>query len=78
VKLPDLTNPRLPLKKRRGLKLLNQYAPPPSAASPKSKRKKNDVEDSDASKPTEPAPEESSPEEEGGFNPYDDAGSVNS
>ena len=51
---------------------------PPSAVSPRSKRKRDEVEDSGTSKPTDPAAEETSPEEEGAFNPYDDAGSVSS
>jgi hypothetical protein len=46
--------------------------------SPRSKRKRNEVEDSGTSKPMEPAVKETSPEEEGAFNPYDDAGSVSS
>ena len=51
---------------------------PPSAVSPRSKRKRDEVEDSGTSKPTELTAEETSPEEEGAFNPYDDAGSVSS
>ena len=51
---------------------------PPSAVSPRSKRKRDEVEDSVTSKPTEPTVEETSPEEEGAFNLYDDAGSVSS
>jgi hypothetical protein len=51
---------------------------PPSDASPKSKRKSDEVEDSGSSNPTEPAIEETSPEEECAFTPYDDAGSVSS
>jgi hypothetical protein len=51
---------------------------PPLATSPSRKRKRNEVEDSSASKPTEPAAEESSPEEEGAFDPFDNAGSVSS
>ena len=51
---------------------------PPSAVSPRSKRKRDEVEDSGTSKPTEPTAEETSPEEEGAFNPYDDTGSVSS
>ncbi|KAK1642410.1 hypothetical protein QYE76_060215 [Lolium multiflorum] len=51
---------------------------PPSAVSPKSKRKRDEVEDSGTSKPTDPTAEETPPEEEGAFNPYDDAGSVSS
>ena len=51
---------------------------PPSAVSPRSKRKRDEVEDSGTSKPMEPTAEETSPEEEGAFNPYDDAGSVSS
>jgi hypothetical protein len=38
----------------------------------------SETEDSGASKPAEPAPEESSPEDGGAFDPYDDAGSVSS
>jgi hypothetical protein len=51
---------------------------PPSVVSPWNKRKRDEIEDSGASKPTEPAPEESSPEDEGNFDPYDDAGSMSS
>ncbi|KAK1662575.1 hypothetical protein QYE76_050734 [Lolium multiflorum] len=51
---------------------------PPLAVSPRNKRKRDEVEDSGSSKPTEPDAEEMSPEEEGTFNPYDDAGSVSS
>ncbi|KAK1691969.1 hypothetical protein QYE76_008666 [Lolium multiflorum] len=51
---------------------------PPSAVSPKDKRKRDEVEDSGTSKATDPAAEEMSPEEEGAFNPYDDVGSVSS
>ncbi|KAK1617222.1 hypothetical protein QYE76_022739 [Lolium multiflorum] len=51
---------------------------PPLATSPGRKSKRNDVEDSDASKPAEPTAEESSPEEEGAFGPIDDAGTVSS
>ncbi|KAK1653674.1 hypothetical protein QYE76_071479 [Lolium multiflorum] len=51
---------------------------PPSVVSPRSKRKRNEVEDFGTSKPSEPAVEETSPEEEAAFNPYDDAGSVSS
>ncbi|KAK1625824.1 hypothetical protein QYE76_000139 [Lolium multiflorum] len=51
---------------------------PPSAVSPKNKRKRDEIEDSGTSKATEPAVEETTPEEEGAFNPYDDAGSVSS
>ena len=51
---------------------------PPLATSPGRKRKRDEVEDSGASKLTEPAAEESSPEEEGAFNPFEDAGSVSS
>jgi hypothetical protein len=47
---------------------------PPLATSPGRKRKRNDFEDSDASKRTEPAAEE--PEEEGAFDPYDEAGAI--
>ncbi|KAK1646611.1 hypothetical protein QYE76_064416 [Lolium multiflorum] len=50
----------------------------PSAASPRSKRKRGDVEDSGASKPAEPAAELSSPEDGDAFDPYGDAGSVSS
>ncbi|KAK1668448.1 hypothetical protein QYE76_056607 [Lolium multiflorum] len=46
----------------------------PSAASPKNKRKREDVEDSGTSKAGKSPDEETSPEEEGkAFNPYDDA-----
>jgi hypothetical protein len=51
---------------------------PPSAVSPKNKRKRSETEDSGASKPTEPAAEESSPEDGDAFDPYGDAGSVSS
>ncbi|KAK1693407.1 hypothetical protein QYE76_010104 [Lolium multiflorum] len=51
---------------------------PPLAVSPRNKMKRDEVEDSGTSKPTESAAEETSPEEEGAFNPYDDAGSVSS
>jgi hypothetical protein len=51
---------------------------PPLAVSPGHKRKRDDVEDSGTSKPTTPAAEESSPEKEGAFDPYDDAGAVSS
>ena len=51
---------------------------PPSAVSTKNKRKRDEIEDSGTSKATEPAVEETAPEEEGAFNPYDDAGSVSS
>jgi hypothetical protein len=50
----------------------------PPAVSPRNKRKRDEVEDSGSSKPTEPAAEEMSPEEEGTFNPFDDASSVSS
>jgi hypothetical protein len=46
--------------------------------SPRSKRKRDEVKDSGSSKPTEPAVEKTTPEEEVAFNPYDDAGSVSS
>ncbi|KAK1642389.1 hypothetical protein QYE76_060194 [Lolium multiflorum] len=51
---------------------------PPLAVSPGLKRKRDDVEDSGTSRPTTPAAEETSPEEEGAFDPYDDAGAVSS
>ena len=51
---------------------------PPLAVSPRNKRKRNEVEDSGTSKPTEPAAEEYSPEEEGAFDPFDNAGAVSS
>jgi hypothetical protein len=51
---------------------------PPLATSPGRKRKRDDVEDSGASKPTEPTGEETSPEDEGAFDPFDDAGAVSS
>jgi hypothetical protein len=51
---------------------------PPLAVSPGRKRKRNDVKYSSTSKPTESAAEEPSPEEEGAFDPYNDAGSVSS
>ncbi|KAK1649499.1 hypothetical protein QYE76_067304 [Lolium multiflorum] len=49
---------------------------PPLAVSPRNKRKRDEVKDSGTSKPSGSAAEETSPEEEGTFNPYDDAGSV--
>ena len=49
---------------------------PLPANHPGRKRKRDDVEDSGASKPTEPAAEE--PEEEGAFDPYDEAGAISS
>ena len=51
---------------------------PTSAVSPRNKRKRDEVEDSGTTKRTDPAAEEMSPEEEGAFNPYDDAGSASS
>ncbi|KAK1682439.1 hypothetical protein QYE76_043287 [Lolium multiflorum] len=52
---------------------------PPLAISPDGrKRKRDNVEDSSASKPIEPAAEESSPEEESAFDPFADAGAVSS
>ena len=45
----------------------------PSAASPKNKRKRGDVEDSGTSKLSGSPAEEASPEEEGAFDPYADA-----
>jgi hypothetical protein len=51
---------------------------PPPAVSPRNKRKRGEVEDSGTSKPTGSPAEEASPEDEGAFNPYDDAGSVSS
>jgi hypothetical protein len=51
---------------------------PPLAVSPGRKRKRDDVEDSGTSKPTESAAEETAPEEEVAFNPYDDVGAVSS
>ncbi|KAK1648049.1 hypothetical protein QYE76_065854 [Lolium multiflorum] len=46
---------------------------PPSAVSPTNKRKRDEVEDSDTSKPSESPAEKASPEEEGGLCPYEDA-----
>ena len=46
---------------------------PPSAISPKNKRKRDEVEDCGTSKPSGSPAEETSPEEEGGFCPYEDA-----
>jgi hypothetical protein len=46
---------------------------PPFTASPKNKRKRGDVEDSGISKPSGSPAKEASPEEEGAFNPYEDA-----
>jgi hypothetical protein len=46
---------------------------PPSAVSPKNKRKRGEVEDFGTSKPIGSPVEETSPEEEGGFCPYDNA-----
>jgi hypothetical protein len=40
--------------------------------------KRDDVEDFGASKPAEPAAEESSPEDESAFDPYTDDGIVSS
>jgi hypothetical protein len=51
---------------------------PPSAVSPRNKRKRNETEDYGASKPTEPAAEESSPDDGDDLDPYGDAGSVSS
>ena len=45
----------------------------PSAVSPRSKRKRGDVEDSGTSKLSGSPVEEASPEEEGAFDPYADA-----
>ncbi|KAK1665442.1 hypothetical protein QYE76_053601 [Lolium multiflorum] len=45
----------------------------PSAASPRNKRKRGDVENSGTSKPSESPAEETTPEEEGAFCPYEDA-----
>ncbi|KAM0885795.1 hypothetical protein ACQ4PT_030102 [Festuca glaucescens] len=56
----------------------SHFISPPPATSPGRKRKRNEVEDSGASKLTEPTAEESLPEEEGAFNPFEDAGSVSS
>ena len=46
---------------------------PPSAVSPKNKRKRGDVEDSGTSKPSKSPAEETAPEKEGAFCPYEDA-----
>jgi hypothetical protein len=46
---------------------------PPSAASPKNKRNRDEVEDSGTCKPIGSPAEETSPEKEGGFCPYEDA-----
>ncbi|XP_047043333.1 uncharacterized protein LOC124647428 [Lolium rigidum] len=52
---------------------------PPLATSPDGrKRKRDNVKDSGASKLAEPAAEESSPEEQGAFDPFADAGVVSS
>ena len=51
---------------------------PPLAVSPRNKRKRDDVDDSGTSKPAEAAAEETSPEKEDAFDPYDGAGSVSS
>jgi hypothetical protein len=45
----------------------------PSAASPRNKRKRGDVEDSGTSKLGGSPAEETTPEEEDAFNPYEDA-----
>ncbi|KAK1680274.1 hypothetical protein QYE76_041122 [Lolium multiflorum] len=45
----------------------------PSAASPRNKRKRGDVENSGTSKPSGSPAEETAPEEEGTFCPYEDA-----
>jgi hypothetical protein len=46
---------------------------PPSAASPRNKRKRDKVEDSGTSKPIGSHAEKTSPDKEGGFCPYEDA-----
>ena len=53
---------------------------PPPATSPeeRGKRKRNDVEDSGTSKPAEITAEETSPEVEGAFDPFADAGAISS
>ncbi|KAK1601685.1 hypothetical protein QYE76_072017, partial [Lolium multiflorum] len=51
---------------------------PPSNVSPRNKRKRNETEDSGASKPAEPAAEESSLDDGDDLDPYGDAGSVSS
>ncbi|KAK1668088.1 hypothetical protein QYE76_056247 [Lolium multiflorum] len=51
---------------------------PPSAVSPKNKRKRSGTEDSGASKPTGHAADETSPEDGDAFDLYSDAGSVSS
>ncbi|KAK1667240.1 hypothetical protein QYE76_055399 [Lolium multiflorum] len=78
LKSRDPANPRLPLKKDTETEAYESVRSPPSAVSSKNKRKRGETEDSGSSKPAEPAPEESSPEDEGNFDPYDDAGSVSS
>jgi hypothetical protein len=45
----------------------------PSVVSPKNKRKRDEVADSGTSKVGESPAEETSPEEEEAFNPYNDA-----
>ncbi|KAK1628118.1 hypothetical protein QYE76_002433 [Lolium multiflorum] len=67
VKSRDLTNPRLPLKESKSVHSL------PSAASPRNKRKRGDVENSGTTKPSRSPAEETAPEEEGAFCPYEDA-----
>lgn len=52
----------------------HSISPPPAASMDGHKRKRDAVEDSDASKLAEITAEESSPEEEGAFNPFVDAG----
>ncbi|KAK1694232.1 hypothetical protein QYE76_010929 [Lolium multiflorum] len=51
---------------------------PPPAVSPRNERKRDDCKDSGTSKPAGSPAEEKSPEEEGTFCPYEDAGSVSS
>ncbi|KAK1685334.1 hypothetical protein QYE76_046182 [Lolium multiflorum] len=51
---------------------------PPPAVSPTNKRKRSEIEDSGASKPAEPAVEETSPEDEDALDPYGGTGSVSS
>jgi hypothetical protein len=53
-------------------------SPPPATSLDGRKRKRNDDEDSGASKPTEPAAEESSPEDQEFIDPFTKTGAVSS
>jgi hypothetical protein len=56
----------------------HSISPPPATSPDGRKMKRDDVEDFGASKPAEPAAEESSPEDESAFDPYTDDGIVSS